>query len=148
MEQIRFVRQINREDYRKMRTLIGWVGVSERQAEIGLANSRFQIAALNEDGRTVGFGRAVSDGGFFVLIADVIVLPEYQRRGIGRRIIRRLLDDVKSTIQPGETVSISLMAAKGKEAFYEQFGFVRRPNEERGAGMSLWMTNDETLTAE
>lgn len=143
MEQIRYTEQINRDDYRSMRTRIGWVGVSDRQAEIGLANSAYQISALNESGQTVGFGRVVSDGGFFVLIADVIVLPEYQGRGIGREILNRLLSYVKSTIQAGETVSISLMAAKDKEAFYEQFGFLRRPNEERGAGMSLWLTKNE-----
>jgi len=27
------------------------------------------------------------------------------------------------------------MATKGKEAFYERFGFVSRPNEKQGAGM-------------
>ena len=28
-----------------------------------------------------------------------------------------------------------LMASKGKEAFYERYGFISRPNEKQGAGM-------------
>jgi len=36
-------------------------------------------------------------------------------------------------------VFINLMAAKGRESFYKQFGFVERPNEEFGAGMTQWI---------
>ena len=31
-----------------------------------------------------------------------------------------------------------LGASKGKESFYEKFGFISRPNEELGAGMILY----------
>lgn len=31
-----------------------------------------------------------------------------------------------------------LGAAKGKEAFYEKFGFNKRPNEQSGHGMSMY----------
>lgn len=31
-----------------------------------------------------------------------------------------------------------LGASKGKENFYEKFGFIARPNEELGAGMILY----------
>ena len=35
---------------------------------------------------------------------------------------------------------IELLSAKDKEPFYEKFGFFRRPNDERGAGMSQFYT--------
>ena len=38
---------------------------------------------------------------------------------------------------PGTCVSLNLMSAKGKEAFYEKLGFKRRPSETDGAGMEL-----------
>jgi len=34
-------------------------------------------------------------------------------------------------------IAIGLFSAKGKEGFYNKFGFVERPNEKRGAGMEL-----------
>jgi ribosomal protein S18 acetylase RimI-like enzyme len=40
----------------------------------------------------VGFARAISDGAFNAYISTVAVLPDYQKRGIGRELIRRLLD--------------------------------------------------------
>jgi hypothetical protein len=35
------------------------------------------------------------------------------------------------------------MAAKGKEPFYEKFGFLLRPNEKTGAGMDQWFFAEE-----
>lgn len=38
------------------------------------------------EGRLVGAARAISDGEYYAGIYDVIIAPEYQRQGIGRRI--------------------------------------------------------------
>lgn len=35
-----------------------------------------------------------------------------------------------------------LGAARGKEAFYEKFGFKVRPNDFSGSGMSMWRTKE------
>ena len=38
------------------------------------------------------------------------------------------------------TMMVYLMAAEGKEPFYEKFGFRRRPGEDHmGAGMTRWI---------
>jgi hypothetical protein len=39
----------------------------------------------------------------------------------------------------GEQTLVMLMAAKNKEGFYEKFGFIKRPDETYGAGMSQWL---------
>ncbi|KAG0463693.1 hypothetical protein HPP92_019762 [Vanilla planifolia] len=43
------------------------------------------------DHHLVGFGRAVSDGGLTASIHDVVVMPSLQRRGIGRKIVERII---------------------------------------------------------
>ena len=45
-------------------------------------------------------------------------------------------------MKPGYKVKITLNSAKGKETFYEQFGFKVRPNDDAGAGMDQWLIND------
>lgn len=42
-------------------------------------------------------------------------------------------------MKPGYKVKLNLNSAKGKEPFYEKFGFKIRPNEECGAGMDQWL---------
>ncbi|KZV34906.1 hypothetical protein F511_04880 [Dorcoceras hygrometricum] len=44
-----------------------------------------------ENGRLIGFGRAVSDCGLTASIYDVLVHPDLQGRGIGRTIVQRII---------------------------------------------------------
>ncbi|KAH7282475.1 hypothetical protein KP509_35G032000 [Ceratopteris richardii] len=50
--------------------------------------------------RLVGFGRAVSDGAFIATICDVAVDPAYQRRGIGRTLVKELVKNMKKSDGP------------------------------------------------
>ena len=129
---------ITPEEYMEMRKLVGWGMFPLEQAQQGLENS-FILACFRVDGKPVALGRAVSDHGYVVYIADVIVAPEYQGNGLGRKIMEYLLEQIKASMKPGYRVMISLLAAKGKEEFYNKFGFVDRPNEAFGCGMHQWI---------
>lgn len=50
--------------------------------------------------KTVGVGRAVSDGTFIATICDVAVDAAYRHRGIGRRIVKKLVENMKSAGGP------------------------------------------------
>jgi len=76
----------------------------------------------------IGFGRAVSDGVMHAVLFDVIVHPDYQRRGIGSEILTRL---VRSCREAG-IHDIQLFAAHGKHTFYERHGFRARPCDAPG----------------
>lgn len=129
---------ITTEEYMKMREVAGWSLFPLEQAEQGLKNS-FILICLRKDGKPIGIGRAVSDQGYVVYIADVIVSPEYQGQGLGRTIMEELMARIKATLKPGYKVMVTLMAAKGKEEFYNKFGFVNRPSERFGCGMHQWL---------
>lgn len=78
---------------------------------------------LARDGeRLVGMCRAVWDGGLMAEIMNVVVHPDYQRQGIGRRLMELLIAEIEKL----GVRHITLGSAVGKEAFYEQFGFVVR----------------------
>ncbi len=49
------------------------------------------------DERLVGAGRAISDGEREALIVGVVVLPAYQRQGIGSRMMAALTEALKGT---------------------------------------------------
>src|SRR5262249_35443736 len=80
-----------------------------------IAGARWAIAAYDND-RLVGFARAISDGVRNAYIGSVMVDPDYQRRGIGREIIRRLIaerDDIRWVLH----------ARKEAKEFYAAIGF-------------------------
>ncbi len=78
---------------------------------------------LARDGdRLIGMCRAVWDGGIMAEIMNVVVHPDYQRQGIGRRLIELLIAELEKL----GVRHITLNSAVGKEPFYGQFGFVVR----------------------
>ncbi len=90
--------------------------------------SSWRICTVYDDEKLVGFGRIISDGQLHALITEMIVLPEYQGRGIGKQILKILTDYcVAAKIR-----DIQLFSAKGKAGFYEKYGFTRRPEDAPG----------------
>ena len=125
-------------DINSFRRSVGWYELSERQLRCALERSVLAITALDGD-IEVGSARVVGDGGYQFFISDVIVRPEYQGRGIGKEMLTRLMDKALSVADEGETIMVNLMSAQDKEPFYEKLGFMRRPNDERGCGMTKFL---------
>jgi ribosomal protein S18 acetylase RimI-like enzyme len=76
----------------------------------------------------IGFGRVIADGVHHALIVDLIIHPDYQGKGLGSKLLDRLVQKCK-----GNNIrDIQLFAAKDKSEFYEKFGFEKRPINARG----------------
>ena len=117
------------QEYRELRNLVGWWETDVHATEKALNNSLFSVIALEAD-RVVGFGRIVGDGGLYFYIQDLIVHPDFQSKGIGKAILKELMIHIGTHAAPG--AFIALMAAKGLESYYEQFGFTARDRDAPG----------------
>lgn len=122
------------EDYLKLREKVKFKNLSNEQAETALKNSLYIVSAY-EDDKLVGMGRIVGDGVVIDYIQDLIVIPGMQGRGIGRKIIEKLIDYVMTTKLEDTEIMLCLMCAKGREEFYKKFDFIARPTEKLGPGM-------------
>lgn len=129
---------INPQDYLNMRAAVGWSTFAIEQAAEGLKNST--VWCIRDQGKPVALGRVITDHGYVVYIADIIVLPEYQGQGLGRQIMENIMKHIKSQLKPGYRIMAVLVAAENKEGFYEKFGFIKRPSELFGPGMHQWLT--------
>lgn len=124
------------EEYLELRQSVGWTSLQKEVISIGLKNSLFSVC-VEKDNKIIGHGRIVGDGAFTLYIQDIIVRPEYQRTGIGMKIMNEIMNHIKQ--EYFNDTMICLMSAKGKENFYNKFGFIQRPNEEFGAGMIQYL---------
>lgn len=71
-----------------------------------------------QDGAVVGVVRTMSDGAFAVYIADILVVPEVQRQGVGSRLLQRVLDHY-----PMKTFHHQVLIAERDAAgFYRRMG--------------------------
>lgn len=136
---IEYTNQISVEDYTLLRKAVGFREIPLHQAETGLRNTAYQVAAMDGE-RAVGMARILWDGGYTAYLADVIVHPDYQGKHIGYEMVNKIMDYLKSQLEPGDKIMLNLAAAKGKEPFYLKLGFDVRPNDHQGSGMSQWLT--------
>lgn len=123
------------EEYKTLRDTTSWTKLSDVQIENLLKNSAFKVRAKSQ-GKTVGMGRVLFDFGYTAYIADIIVAPEAQGKGIGKQIVERLIQLVKESAAETDFLNFSLMAAPGKSGFYEKLGFIKR-EEANGYGMVM-----------
>lgn len=82
------------------------------------SNSMFQCFVY-ESRKLVAAGRAVADGADCSYICDIAVLPSHQGTGLGKQIVRDLVEMSRGHKK------IILYAVPGKEPFYRKFGFLR-----------------------
>ena len=134
---------VDAQTFCALRRAVGWGEMPLLQAEKALQNSLYTVCAV-ENGETVGMCRLVGDGVSIFYIQDVIVLPACQGKGIGRKLVEALLAYVRAEALPDTRVAVGLMAAKGKEGFYNRLGFDARPNERFGPGMQLFIQKGGT----
>lgn len=126
--------QLDLDTYLNLRASVGWKVLKETQALKAINNSIFNIVAYIED-KPVGMGRIVGDGAVICYVQDLIVHPRYQEFGVGKKIMECLINYVESLKEDESEIMMCLMCAKGREKFYEKFGFIPRPTENLGPGM-------------
>jgi len=116
-------------EYKQLRASVGWWETDEKATEVALNNSLFSVVAIEND-NIVGLGRVVGDGGLYFYIQDLVVHPEFQKNGLGKRLMEELMSYLKANAKSGAFVG--LLAAKGLEKYYESFGFKVRNEDAPG----------------
>lgn len=97
-------------------------------------NTCFAVSIYEQD-KIVAMGRVVGDGCYFT-IYDIVTRADKQRQGLGSMVMSEIINWYKC-IKDDDSF-LYLGASKGKEGFYERFGFKSRPNQDIGAGMKWY----------
>lgn len=110
------------EDFVRLRIETGFAKIPIEHARKALQNGLVNVSALYR-GELVGMGRLVGDGAMYWYLQEIIILPEYQRQGIGTMIVNHLVEYAAANSATGTFTTIGGVSAKGKELFYEKMGF-------------------------
>lgn len=68
----------------------------------------------------VGFGRTIDDGRYYAMLGDIIVDPDFQGNGLGKKIVSTL------NAQLENYHFVTLTAAPGKGNFYKSLGWKKQ----------------------
>lgn len=125
------------EEFNNLTEAVDWGTRENKIIEEALKNTLYSLCVYDEN-KLIGYGRIIGDKTIFLYIQDIMVIPEYQGKKIGTGIMNKLIEKINEYKKVNPEIRTYLGASKGKESFYEKFGFISRPNEELGAGMVLY----------
>jgi GNAT superfamily N-acetyltransferase len=109
------------DTYRMLRAAAGMLPKTLEAAERGLRSTLYGVS-LRHAGDTIGMGRIIGDGGCFFIVVDIAVLPEWQGKGLGTRVMTAL--DAWLRVHVPESAYVSLVADGDAKHLYTKFGFV------------------------
>lgn len=95
-----------------------------------LANASLTISAWDGE-KLVGISRCLTDFSYVAYLADLAVDEDYQREGIGKKLI------AETNLRLGPDCMIVLLAAPKANAYYEHLGFEHNPR--------AWMLKKQSL---
>ena len=99
---------------------VGWTNYTNQPQMLEQALSHSLATYLARDGeKIVGLVRLIGDGFSSVFVQDLLVLPSYQRQGIGSSLMKQALADYKDAYQ----VQLATDESEKTLAFYRSLGF-------------------------
>lgn len=118
--EIRAYTEYNEAEILGLYASVGWTAYTDDPAALrnGFANSLLTLAAY-EEAALAGLIRVVGDGHTIVFVQDILVRPQFQRRGIGSALLQAVLNRYAGVRQ------IELITDDTPEtaAFYRSMGF-------------------------
>lgn len=120
----------NEAEILRLYASVGWTAYTDHPAVLrkGFENSMLTLAAY-EGEKLVGIIRTVGDGHTIVFVQDILVLPEYQRKGVGTALLQAILDRYSHVRQ----IELATDNTEETIAFYRSMGF-REMSELGGCG--------------
>lgn len=118
----RDTRDFDRDRLRDLFLSVNWESAHyPDRLQIAIRNSDRVFSAWDGD-RLVGLINALSDGALTVYFHYLLVHPEYQGQGIGRRLLELMLDHYRDYYKK------ILIAESSATGFYRKCGFVADEN--------------------
>ena len=113
-------RSVSIDDVLHLYQAVGWTNYTNQPQMLEQALSHSLTTYLARDGEEiVGLMRLVGDGFSSVFVQDLIVLPSYQRQGIGSNLMKEALADYKDAYQ----IQLATEQTEKNLGFYCSLGF-------------------------
>lgn len=125
-------KNINLYDLEVLCDAAGWIRRPFRKVKTAM-NYSFLIVSLfcsrkNKQKQLIGFARATSDHAFNATIWDVVVHPDFQRKGLGKILMYKTIQELRLA----DITTITLFADPQVISFYKNIGFVTDPDGVKG----------------
>ena len=124
---IKYVDRITVEDFLSLRDVTGELPIHPDQVEASLKGCI--VVAAQDGDKVVGCMRIIWDGGYCAYLKNIMVLPDYQGKGIASEIVRRAIEYMKNQLKPGYGIVIDGVPYKSTQGLWGKLGFKIKKNQ-------------------
>lgn len=133
---MRIEKQINVKDFIEIRKLVGWNKLNEDQIKRAIDNSMINISVFDND-TCIGVGRIVGDNVLKGMLTDIMIVPNYQGKGIGKIIVTSLIKELTNMVKDKECFQLEASPTASNREFYIKCGLKYKPDNQDG--VYLWI---------
>jgi ribosomal protein S18 acetylase RimI-like enzyme len=97
---------------------VGWPNSPTPEMRLAALRGSYRVIVARDGERVVGFINAISDGAMSAFIPLLEVLPDYQHRGVGTELVRRMVVALR------DMYIVDVVCDPELQPFYERLGMV------------------------
>jgi GNAT superfamily N-acetyltransferase len=124
----RLTKSLPKAEVLKLYRSVQWSAAKKPTRLLRALQQSHSVVSAWVNGSLVGLGNAISDGSMVVYYPHLLVSPNFQRLGVGREIMKRLMSRYRGFHQH------MLVAEATAVSFYRACGFVRA-----GKTIPMWV---------
>jgi len=98
---------------------VNWRTRLPQEIEKAFKSSTWTLFVYKEE-QLIAFGRTIDDGRYYAMLGDIVVDPDFQGNGLGKKIVSTLNGQLENYH------FVTLTAAPGKENFYKSMGWKKQ----------------------
>lgn len=98
---------------------VGWPNPPSSSVFKKMLKQSYRVVLAHENGKLIGFINSLSDGVLSAYIPLLEVLPEYQGKGIGGELVKRLQEELKHLYM------VDLLCDEDLIPYYEKLGMMK-----------------------
>lgn len=127
---------IEPEDFINIRNNLNWNFIPYDLVKRAINGSMVNISVFDKE-KCIGVGRIVGDNALKGMLTDIMVLKEYQGKGIGKIIVTSLIKELNKLVKEVESFQLEVSPTANNREFYIKCGLKYKP--ENQDGVYLWI---------
>lgn len=129
-------KEIEPTDFINIRKNLSWNDLPHNLVKRAIDNSMINISVFDKN-KCIGVGRIVGDRVLKGMLTDIMVIKDYQNKGVGKIIVTSLINELEKTVKVGESFQLEASPTANNREFYIKCGLKYKP--ENQDGVYLWI---------
>ena len=129
-------KEIEVKDFLRIREELKWNSIPANLVEKAINGSMINISIFDNN-TCIGIGRIVGDGALKGMLTDIMVSPNYQKKGVGKLVVTSLIKELENMVKDGDCFQLEASPTASNREFYIKCGLKYKP--ENQDGVYLWI---------